>query len=223
MRSLINLFFSRALQLRHIKDLRKANRTCLIQRISFEDLSLGEHCALLNDCSLKSVRLKRCSYISSNSKLINVEVGSFCSIGPQVQIGLGPHPTKHFVSTYPAFYSNQNMGCPLNFRDNKIFDDSVPKTMIGNDVWIGANVIIPGGITIGHGAIIAAGSVVVKDVPDYAIVGGNPARIIRYRFPDEYIKRLVDLAWWDWPLEKIIEKRDQFVSADQFLQHVKGV
>jgi acetyltransferase-like isoleucine patch superfamily enzyme len=149
--------------------------------------------------------------------LNNVEVGNFCSIGPYVQIGLGPHPSKTFVSTYPAFYSDHTDGCPLAFRENKIFDDSIPKTFLGNDVWIGANAIIPGGINIGTGAIVAAGAVVVKDVPPYAIVGGNPAKVIRYRFSEDEIQFLLKSEWWNWPIEKIRRHVNDFSDIERFV------
>ena len=76
-------------------------------------------------------------------------------------------------------------------------------TVIGHDVWIGYHVFVMPGVHIGHGAIIASGSVVVNDVPDYGIVGGNPAKLIRKRYTDEEIERLLALAWWDWPVEHI--------------------
>ena len=75
--------------------------------------------------------------------------------------------------------------------------------VIGNDVWIGSDVIILSGITIGDGAVIGVGSVVTSDIPHYAVAGGNPARIIKTRFPDESIEKLLEIRWWDWPPEKI--------------------
>ena len=105
------------------------------------------------------------SYISNNSIIRNVEIEMFCSISSGVQIGLIPHPSRVFVSTHPAFYSNDNSSSQITFCDNKIFDGAVPMTCIANDVWIGTNVIIPGGIHIGAGAIVAADAVVVKDAP----------------------------------------------------------
>jgi acetyltransferase-like isoleucine patch superfamily enzyme len=152
----------------------------------------------------------------------NVTIGKFCSIAPNVQIGLAPHPSKIYVSTHPIFFSNDNPSCVRIFRDDKIFDDSVPATIIENDVWIGSNVIIPGGIRIGTGCIVAAGSVVVKDVPPYAIVGGNPAQIIRYRFTEEQIKALLDSEWWDWPIDKIRTNLNGFSNFEEF-QRIGGL
>ena len=199
-----------------LERLRADNPDCTIMSPDIYDSRLGESVAILDGALLSKVCMRDFSYVSNNSRLFNVEVGCFCSIGPHVQIGLSPHPSKIFVSTYPAFYSNYNEGCPLNLRENKIFDDSVPKTNIGNDVWIGSNVIIPGGIQIGIGAIVAAGSVVVKDVPPYAVVGGNPAKVIRYRFSEEQIEVLLASKWWDWPIEKIRQRVDDFSEIEIF-------
>lgn len=91
------------------------------------------------------------------------------------------------------------------------------QVLIGNDVWIGDGVTILGGVRIGDGAVIAAGAVVVKDVPPYAIVGGNPTKIIKYRFPEETIERLRRIAWWDWDGEKIRECReDMYGEVEDF-------
>ena len=196
--------------------LRAENSGCTIKSPHIYDSSLGKCVAILEQAALDQVYMGDFSYVSNDSRLINVEVGKFCSIGPHVQIGLAPHPSRIYVSTYPAFYSNNNGGCQQSFREDKIFDDAVPKTGIGNDVWIGSNVIIPGGIQIGTGAIVATGSVVVKDVPPYAIVGGNPAKIIRYRFSKEQIDVLLGSEWWNWPIEKIRQQVDEFSDIEKF-------
>jgi len=195
---------------------RTENPGCTIMSRTLYDVHIGEAVAIFDRVYLDRVSIGNFSYVAYDSSLINVEVGSFCSIGQHVQVGLARHPSKVFVSTYPALYSNNNESCPLCFREDKIFDDSVQKTSIGNDVWIGSNAIIPGGIQIGTGAIVAAGSVVVKDVPPYAVVGGNPAKVIRHRFSDEQIEILLASEWWDWPIEKIRRNIDSFSDIDKF-------
>ena len=113
------------------------------------------------------------------------------------------------------------MGCPLSFRKDKIFDDSVPKTTIGNDVWIGSYATILSGVTVGDGAVIGAHSVVTENVPPYAIVAGNPARIVKMRFTETQIAGLLKVQWWDLPVEAIrqlipllsSEKVDELISA----------
>lgn len=198
-----------------LEKLRAENPGCTVMSPDLYDTRLGKCAAILDRAILNQVSMGDFSYVSNDSRLINVDMGNFCSIGPNVQIGLAPHPSRIFVSTYPAFYSNCNGGCQLSFREDKIYDDSVPKTVIGNDVWIGSNVIIPGGIHIGTGAILAAGAVVVKDVPPYAIVGGNPAKIIRFRFSEEQIRDLMESEWWNWPIEKIRLHVDKFSDIEK--------
>jgi acetyltransferase-like isoleucine patch superfamily enzyme len=199
-----------------LNKLRAANPSCTIMSSGLYEVSMGEYVAILSGACLTQVHIGHCSYVSNDSKLVNVSVGNFCSIGPHVQIGLRPHPSRTFVSTYPAFYTDQNTGCPVSFREDKIFDDSAPKTTIGNDVWIGSSAIIPGGIQIGTGAIVAAGAVVVENVPPYSIVGGNPAKIIRYRFLEEQIKLLLSSEWWNRPIEEIRQTIDAFSDIEKF-------
>ena len=163
--------------------LRKEYPTSRIGRCNLRQTSLGIYSAVMDYVCLDHVVLGDFSYVSTNAILANTKIGKFCSIGPSVHIGLAPHPVREFVSTYPAFYSKNNVGCPLNFRSDSVFDDSVPMTTLGNDVWIGANVIIPGGITIGTGAVIAAGAVVTKDVGPYELILGNPGRLKGYVCP----------------------------------------
>lgn len=99
-----------------------------------------------------------------------------------------------------------------NIRDNK-------PIIIGNDVWIGANVVILPGVKVGDGAIVAAGAVVTKDVAEYAIVGGVPAKLIRYRFSENVIQKLLEIKWWNWPHEKIEEHIEEFYLTNIFLEN----
>jgi len=194
----------------------KENPTCRIKSHELEAVTLGKNVSILNGTILDHVCIQDFSYISNDSTIRNANIGRFCSISSNVKIGLFRHPSRTFVSTHPAFYSNDNTACITSFSTKKSFDDSVPKTYLANDVWIGTGVIIPGGITVGTGAIIAAGSVVVKDVPPYAVVGGNPAKIIRMRFSDTHIAGLLESAWWDWPIERIQRNVEKFSTIDKF-------
>jgi len=161
------------------------------------------------------------SYIGPDCRL-NADIGKFCSISAGVITVEGMHPVNR-VSTSPVFYSPHNQ-CNTSFTnsldfDDLLFIDKVRKIAcrIGNDVWIGENVSLKGGITIGNGACIAMGAVVTKDVPPYSIVGGVPAKIIRMRFCEEQIKILERSQWWDREEDWLIKNKESFTNIDQFI------
>lgn len=135
------------------------------------------------------------SYIGYSSNLYRTTIGKFCSISKHVSIGLTHHPTN-FLSTSPVFFTEYN-ATGVRWIEKDAYDDRPKPVTIGNDVWIAMNVTIMGGVTVGDGAIIAAHSVVTKDVPPYAIVGGIPAKVIKYRFSNSVIAKLQELKWWD--------------------------
>jgi acetyltransferase-like isoleucine patch superfamily enzyme len=130
-------------------------------------------------------------------------IGRFCSLAPGVVIGDSNHPTE-WLSTH-SFQWGEGSWIPSQAlrRFNTPPDRKGRRTLIGNDVWIGANAIILPGVTIGDGAIIAAGSVVSRDVPPYAIVGGVPARVIRFRFDEKTIEHLMKIRWWRFSLDDL--------------------
>ncbi len=150
---------------------------------------------------LNNVQIDAYSYVGPSSELTNCKIGKFCSISSRVIVGLGTHPIN-FISTSPIFFSPYN-GTGVKWCEQKVFDDMSKETIIGNDVWIGMNAIIMGDLKIGDGSIIATNSVVTKDVPPYAIVGGVPAKVIKYRFDNEIINKLQNIKWWSFSDEEI--------------------
>lgn len=162
-------------------------------------------------------------------------IGRYCSINITSRI-MNNHPLD-CVSTHPFLDHPKFMDWDeylerkiiLNkYRkhlDNNDYENSPIRNnksvYIGNDVWIGANVIILPGVKIGDGAVLAAGAVITKDVDDYAVVGGIPARIIKYRFDEETIDRLKAIEWWNWPHEEILKKIELFYSPDEFIKSEK--
>lgn len=184
----------------------------MIDRIS--RLSEGVH--IEPNSELRNVTVGRFTCIGADSKYSNCHIGAFCSLGPQVMAGLGSHPTQ-FVSTYPGFYSANHSTALIRFVNEQRFEEH-RGVEIGSDVWVGARVTILGGVKIGDGAVLAAGSVITYDVPPYAIVGGVPAKTLRMRFDDTTISGLEKIRWWEKPVEWLNERSDEFLDPKAFLR-----
>lgn len=147
-------------------------------------------------------------YKGSESKVI---IGKYCSISKNVRIITGGIHPSNWGSTYPFRAKWDLLG---KFEDGMPY--SKGDVVIGNDVWIGTGVTILSGVEIGHGAILAACSVIAKDVPPYAVFGGNPAKLIRYRFDEQTISNLLEKAWWNWSDEKVMENIEFLNSPINF-------
>ncbi|MBP8793110.1 MAG: CatB-related O-acetyltransferase [Lutibacter sp.] len=175
------------------KKCRFSNKVFLAPGVKLEQSEIGDYSRIRHFTMLKFVT-----------------IGKFSSIGKHCKIGVAAHPLNR-ISTNLIFYQKnkirQDWIKPIDFNPYK-------KTIIGNDVWIGEECFIPGGITIGNGAVIAGRSVVTKDVPPYAVVAGVPAKVIKYRFNKEVIKVLEESEWWNFSEEKIEKVLDIFTISN---------
>lgn len=193
-----------------------------------------------NECDIiyRNCKIGRYTYgyqaLLSNFPLAE-KIGRYCSINGTARIW-NNHPIDYVTTSplldYPTFYNSEKYETRQKFihkygkyKHNAPFENSELRNNglvnIGNDVWIGANVIILPGVTIGDGSIIAAGAVVTKDVDDYAIVGGVPAKVIRYRFNKDQITVLKKMAWWNWTHKKIEDNIELFYQPEKFIENFK--
>lgn len=158
------------------------------------------------------------SYIMQNSN-VEAHIGRFTSIAPNLQINKGMHPfTAPYVSSCPMFYSTLKQN-GYTFAKRNTFVETRPYTKIGNDVWIGQNVFMTGGLTIGDGAVILAGAVVTKNIPPYAIAGGVPCVIKGYRYDEATIAVLLEMKWWNQPLGWLMEHWELMNDIGQLLSY----
>lgn len=187
---------------------------CRIRNSSF-----GDQCKLSGYVAIINTQMGNFSYVESGTRIADADVGHFCSIAQNVQIGLASHPTRQFVSTHPFFFSPRP---ELGYAAKEKHHDGHPRTKIGHDVWVGVGACIKAGITIGNGAIIGAGAVITKDVPPYAIYAGVPAKLVRYRFVPEDIAFLQQVQWWHGDLDWIRKHHHLFRDVQDFRDAIKS-
>jgi acetyltransferase-like isoleucine patch superfamily enzyme len=185
--------------------------------VEITDCKFNNYNTVYKYSRLRNTELGDFSYVARNSQIYNTKVGKFTCIGPNVNTGMGAHPSSEFVSSHPLFYSTLGQSSGLVIVEKNLFDE-FPMTTIGNDVWIGNNVTIKYGVHIGDGSIIGSGAVVTKDVEPYSIVGGVPAKIIKYRFRQDEIEFLEGFKWWDKDLDWIRSKKHLFTDIQRFMK-----
>lgn len=159
------------------------------------------------------------SFCGYDCKIINTEIGSFCSIADSVVIGVAQHPIN-WVSTSPVFYTGRDS---VTKKFSEFVREPSKKTIIGHDVWIGERAIIKAGVNIGTGAIIGMGAVVTKDVLPYDIVAGVPAKTIRSRFDKDTVENLINSKWWELD-ESILTNYAKYIcDAPLFIEKLNNM
>lgn len=158
------------------------------------------------------------SYVGRNSRIIHADIGKFCSIAGETKIGMGTH-TLDKISTSPIFTEAKNGTKHSWVKESAV--NPYKRVKVGNDVWIGVRTMVMGGVSIGDGAVIGAGSIVTKDVPPYAVVAGVPAKVIRYRFPQEQIDALLAHPWWILPEAKLKGHIELFQCSESIDEKIK--
>lgn len=173
---------------------------------------LGKDIYLAEDVDVRmDVTIGDHSYCSTGTVLFNgTTLGRFCSIGYHVQIGCPEHPLE-FLSTSPSVYRKSRAARHVDWPK----DDILTPATIGNDVWIGSSAVVLQGVRIGNGAVVAAGAVVTKDVPDFAVVGGVPAKLIRKRFQPELESKIAESKWWEREISEIEEFSDTIYQSNE--------
>lgn len=192
----------------------------LMSRVSIKAVknsNVHKKAKLNGKLSIINSDIGRYSYINGRCSIVNAKVGCFCSIASGCIVGGGAHPTE-WVSSSPLFHSGRNIFC-RHFSKHEF--NPYKQTVIENDVWIGSNVLIKGGVHIGTGAVIGMGSVVTKDIPPYEIWAGNPAKKIRDRFGDEIKQKLLSSKWWELNDEKLIEVAKYMNNVPEFLNEME--
>lgn len=180
----------------------------------------GEYIRIAQPSQLRKVSIGNYTYIGQNAYIYGTEIGRFCSIGPNFICGVGMHPIGG-ISTSPMFYSAENRSNGTTLCSKTKFEERSSVT-IGNDVFIGANVVVLNGVKIGNGAVVGAGSVVTKDVPDYAVVGGVPAKFIKFRFSKAQVESLNKIQWWNFKDEILIDVEKYFYDIEGFIDKYKN-
>lgn len=179
------------------KIFKRLHGTCVINSTIDKSSLVGVSCNVVGS------QMSKYSYCGSDCQIVNTLIGSFCSISDHVFIGGAEHP-MYRVSSSPVFLNVRHSGPKKRFA--RFHSPKSKKTIIGNDVWIGHAATIKQGVVVGNGAVVGSNTLVTKDVPPYAIVGGVPARIIKYRFPQNVIARLEEIQWWNLPDEEITKR-----------------
>jgi hypothetical protein len=185
---------------------------------NLHDTTLGAYCEVGARTILQEVMMGNYSYVANDAQIAYATIGKFCSIAAMTRINPGNHPMQrasqaHFSYRASAYFPGES-------DEAEFFEwRRGHHVHIGHDVWIGHGAIVLPGRSVGTGAVVAAGAIVTKDVPEYTIVAGNPARMIRRRFVESITSRFAELAWWDWDHEALRRALPDFrqLAVEEFL------
>lgn len=199
-----------------VKDSVLGNRISIGNDSVVKNSNIAEYCEVERRNMVRDSVIGRVTYTGAGTSIIWASIGAFCSISRMVDIGGNQHNYNAFT-TMPTYKFEQLI------TGKAIEHPKETMIHIGNDVWIGegASILRKKDLVIGDGAVIGAGAVVTKSVPPYAVVGGVPARIIKYRFDNETVNELLSIKWWNWPIEKI--KNNWDVLSSDILKDLKAV
>ena len=220
LKMLISAILSSVVKVRNKANYLFQNPTCrFYSGVVLLDSKLEGVNILFNDTHLISSILGKHTYVQKQTTIVNAEIGKFCSIASNVSIGPGIHKIDG-VSTHPAFFL-KNTPLIKTFVDKDLFESN-KKSIIGHDVWIGEKVVILDGVKIGTGAIVAAGAIVTKDVEPYAVVGGVPAKHIKFRYNPETINILQKSEWWNYPEEWFEKNPELMLNTAEFIKYLRN-
>jgi len=190
-------------------------------RAQVQNCSLGRYTEIAGQTKLFESSLDDYSYVMERCDIIYCRIGKFANIGSEVRLNPGNHPME-WVSQHHFLYRRRLFG--MHEEDHESFFNwrRLQQVQVGHDTWIGHRAIVMPGVTIGNGAVVAAGAVVTHDVPPYTIVAGVPAKPIRIRFPRSVWQSLEEIGWWDWDHATLRKRLEDFYDVRRFLDLYGG-
>lgn len=192
-----------------------SEKVYIFPNASIEECTFGKYTEVRDFVSISNSSMHDYSYVCEYTQITNTQIGKFVNIASNVRINPGFHPYE-MPCQHHMLYRKEQYGFGKN--DKAFFSyRNMQKVIIGHDVWIGHGAVIMPGVKIANGAIIGANAVVTKNVPAYAIVAGVSAKILKYRFSQEIIKRLEEIKWWDWTHEEIKDRLGDLKDIREFL------